>query len=511
MARVLGGSALEAFWSGTSFLLTSTVFQPVLGSFSHIFGRKPLIYVSLALFLAGSIIAAVADNFTVIIVGRSIQGIGGGGIIAMTEIVVTDMIPLRERGKWLSILSAMWSIGTVAGPLLGGGFSQNVSWRWVFWINLPFLGIGSIMITLFLKLNYQTSSYLDKLRRVDWVGMVLFLGSSTGFLIPITWGGIQYPWDNWRTLVPLLVSSAGLVAFVIHQEYFAPEPLIRTSVFKNTTAAVTYLETLLHGIILWSILYYLPLYYEAVKGFTPILAGVALFPQTFTVAPAAVGAGIAIAVTGKYRWAIWGGWFVTTFGMGLIIYLKVETTTVEWIFLNLIGGLGAGILFPAMGITIQAAATSKDQAYAATMFSFVRAFGQTLGVAIGGVIFQNQMKKKMLAYPLLADKAAEYSKDAAGLVQIIKALPAGDMKDQLKESYTDALMYIWIVMTVFSFVALVASAFTKAYPLDRALETEQGFKEKKRAKDVEQPSHERAPSLLHQYPPLISTSTRSAA
>ena len=127
MAKALSGSALEAFWSGTSFLLTSTVFQPVLGSFSHIFGRKPLIYVSLALFLAGAIIAAVANNFTVILVGRSIQGIGGGGIISLTEIVVTDLVPLRERGKWFSFISAMWSVGTVAGPLLGKSFQILVA------------------------------------------------------------------------------------------------------------------------------------------------------------------------------------------------------------------------------------------------------------------------------------------------------------------------------------------------------------------------------------------------
>lgn len=119
MAKALGGSAIEAFWSGTSFLLTSTVFQPVIGSFSHIFGRKTLIYVSLAFFLAGSIIAALANNFTVILVGRSIQGVGGGGIICLTEMVVVDTVPLRERGKWFSFFGAMWSLGTVAGPLLG--------------------------------------------------------------------------------------------------------------------------------------------------------------------------------------------------------------------------------------------------------------------------------------------------------------------------------------------------------------------------------------------------------
>lgn len=127
MARVLGGSAIEAFWSGTSFLLTSTVFQPIIGSFSHIFGRKPLVFVSLALFGAGAIVAAVANNFTVVLVGRTIQGIGGGGVIVLAEIILTDMVPLRERGKWLSAINGMWSIGTVVGPLLGKSIGSQIN------------------------------------------------------------------------------------------------------------------------------------------------------------------------------------------------------------------------------------------------------------------------------------------------------------------------------------------------------------------------------------------------
>jgi hypothetical protein len=185
----------------------------------------------------------------------------------------------------------------------------------------------------------------------------------------------------------------------------------------------------------------MPLYFEAVKGFGPILAGVAMFPWTFTVAPASVATGITIAVTCQYRWANRAGWFLATLGMGLLIILKPNTPTVSWIFLNLVGGPGTGMLFPAMALAVQASATAKDQAYAANMFSFFRAFRQKLGVAIGGVIFQNQMKKKMLSFPLLADLAGEYSRDAAGLVQIIKDMPAGEMKEQLRESYTDALKY----------------------------------------------------------------------
>ncbi|KAI9660131.1 MAG: hypothetical protein M1821_001483 [Bathelium mastoideum] len=482
MALKLSGTAIEAFWAGTSFLLTSTVFQPVVGSFSHIFGRKPLVLISMVLFGVGAIVTAVANNFDVILTGRSLQGIGGGGIIVLTEIIVTDMVPMRLRGKWFSFLSSMWSVGTVAGPLLGGGFAQNVTWRWIFWINLPFLGLGAFFIVAFLSLAFRVSSFSQKLRRVDWAGLVLFIASTTGFLIPVTWGGITYAWDSWRTLVPLILCAVGLITFVIHEEFWATEPLIRTSVFKNRTAAVTYLQTFLHGIILWCVLYYLPLYYEAVKGYSPIVAGIALFPQCFTTAPAAVAVGIAVAITGRFRWSIWIGWGILTLGCGLLVLLHVDTSIPAWIFLNLPSGLGAGMLFPSMAMAVQAAATSADQGYAATMYAFFRSSGQAVGVAIGGVIFQNQVRKRLMTYPLLAASAEAYSRDASGLVQIIKAMPNGSpQKYQLQEAYTWALKYVWIVLCVLGGIALVSSFWVEGLPLDRALETEQGFKDKKRA------------------------------
>ncbi|EGE09577.1 hypothetical protein TEQG_08520, partial [Trichophyton equinum CBS 127.97] len=192
IASKLHGSAIEAFWSGTSFLLCSTVFQPSFASFSNIFGRKPMTLIALTLFFVGTLVSGLSNNFTQMLVGRSIQGVGGGGIIALTEIVVTDLIPMRERGKYFGILSSMWSLGSVLGPVLGGGFSQNVSWRWIFYINFPFVGISLIFIILFFKLTRIPDSLATKLRRIDYIGSALFIASAVSFLIPVTWGGVMY-------------------------------------------------------------------------------------------------------------------------------------------------------------------------------------------------------------------------------------------------------------------------------------------------------------------------------
>ena len=344
-----------------------------------------------------------------------------------------------------------------------------------------------VLVPITLRLALKEAKLGEQLRRVDWIGSVLFVGSTTSFLIPITWGGVSYAWDSWHTLVPLIIGLVGLIIFVIFEEFLAKEPLIRMDVFKNRTNAATYFQTVIHGMILWCILYYLPLYYETVKGQTPISTGVSLFPETFTVAPAAVVTGILITKLGRYRWAIWGGWFLTTLGTGLLCYLHVDTPTVSWIFLNLVSGLGMGILFPSMAFSIQAATPSKDLAFAVGLFSFFRSFGQSIGVAIGGTIFQNQMKKELLTYPLLASQATEYSADASSLVQVIKKMPAGQARTELLQSYTDALQIVWAVMTGLAFLGLLSSALIQGLDLDRALETEQGMiREKTRVQeDVE--------------------------
>jgi hypothetical protein len=359
--------------------------------------------------------------------------------------------------------------------------------RWIFWINLPFAAIGFVLIPLVLKLNHRTSNFMAQLRRVDWFGSFIFVASTTSFLIPITWGGVLYSWTSWRTLVPLILGASGLIGFVFWEAYGAREPLVRLSIFNNRTGVLGYATTFIHGMILWSLLYYAPLYFEAVKGYSPVVAGVALFPQTFTVAPASVAVGFAITATGRYRWSLWVGWFLTTLGMGLLYLLDVGTSIPAWIFLGLVSGLGLGILFPSMAFAIQAAASSEDIAFAVSFFAFFRAFGQSIGVAVGGSVFQNQMREKLLKFPLLADKAAEYSSDAASLVQIIKSMSHDDpQRLPLMHAYADSIKVVWAVMCGLAGLALLLSLGIKGLSLDVALATEQGFKHEEKVKDVEE-------------------------
>ncbi|KAJ5765774.1 hypothetical protein N7520_005333 [Penicillium odoratum] len=502
ISQELDGTAIEAFWSGTSFLLTSTVFQPSFASFSNMFGRRAMILVAILFFCVGAIVAAVAKNFTYMLVGRSIQGVGGGGIIALSEIVITDIVPLRYRGKYFGIMSAMWSLGSVTGPILGGGFAENVTWRWIFYINFPFIGVGAIFVLLFLNLKVLPGSLIEKLRQIDYIGTVLFVGSLSSFLIPITWGGISYAWNSWHTLVPLIIGAAGLFVFAFYEYRFASDPIIPPKIFINRTATVSFIGSVLQGLILWCTLYYLPLYYEAVKEFSPILSGVALFPETFTVAPSAMVVGILITVTGHYRWAIWLGWTVSTIGLGLMWLIKVETSTYGWILLNLVPGLGLGILFPSLGYAVQASAEPENLAIAVAMFSFFRALGQAIGVAVGGVIFQNRMYKNLLKYPALAPMASAYSKDASGLVQVIKGMADGATKLNLKEAYTDSLRIVWVVCCAISGVALLFSLLTQSYDLDRALETSQGLRDGKDNLDSEKDVEARADQAMQQENPL---------
>ena len=347
------------------------------------------------------------------------------------------------------------------------------------------------MVPAFMKLDLAPSTMTQKLKRVDWLGNIIFIAVMTSFLIPITWGGVQYPWDSWRTLLPLLIGIAGILGFCAYEKRVAREPTIRLDVLGSYNMAYSLVATLVHALIVYGLLYFLPLYFEAVKGYEPIVAGVALFPATFTVAPFSIISGVIITKTGDFRGVVWTGWIATTIGCGIMILLNVNTTTVQWVFLTLCTGVGLGFLYSSLAFITQTASDDSNMAFAIGLFVFARALGQCIGVAICGVIFQNQMKTRLLGNPSLADRAVEYSRDASSLVQTIRTLPDGDLKDDLIQAYADSLKIVWAVMCALSGVAMVGSFFVQEKSLDRALNTEQGLKRSRTVEvaDLEQNSH----------------------
>ncbi|OGM40779.1 hypothetical protein ABOM_011126 [Aspergillus bombycis] len=440
IAEQLHATATEAFWSGTSFLLCSTVFQPSFASLSNIYGRKPLIFISLSFFVVGTGVAGAAKNVTYMLVGRSLQGVGGGGLVALTEIVVADLVPLRLRGQYMGIINAVWSVGSVTGPVLGGGFVQKVSWRWIFYINFPFAGIALIML-LCLRLR-QTTVAVASLKRIDYSGTFLFVGGTASFLIGLSWGGTMYAWRSWRTVVPMVVGVVALALFVLYERFYAVEPMIPPRLFHNRTAL----------------------------GYSPVLSGVALFPTTFTVAPSAVVVGIYITKFGRYRWAILLGWAFSTLGAGLCCMINADSGIPRWVFPTVILGVGMGICLPSILYAIQASSHPKDVAIAVAMYTFFRTFGQALGVAIGGVIFQNRMRKNLLEYPALAPFADQYSADAAALVPLIQSMPNDVNKVYLKQAYADSLKIVWATCCALMAAAGLLSGLTRQYDLNQTQE-----------------------------------------
>lgn len=379
-------------------------------------------------------------------------------------------------------MTRMTFLAYSSGPVIGGAFAE-VSWRWIFWINLPFIGVSYVIVPLFIRINALPASLMQKLKRVDWFGSFLFVASTTSFLIPVTWGGVMYDWTSWRTLVPLILGAVGMACFGLYERFVPAEPLLMASLFENRTINLGWFFAMLHGVILWCLLYYQPLYFEAVKGYKPVIAGVSMFPATFTVAPLAIVTGFLITKTGRYRWTIWLGWTVATLGNGLLVLWKVNSSIPVWLFTQLVSGIGMGILFPSLLYQIQAAAKSKDVAFAAALFSFFRAFGQAIGVAIGGAIFQNEMRRRLEQSAGFADKASALAKDAAALVQVIHNSSPEDQLT-LKTAYVDSLRTIYIVLSALTGTALVLSVFIQKYEINIGLETEQGLIEERKKKQV---------------------------
>lgn len=259
VSEALGASVTEAFWIAASYLLAAAVVQPIMAALSDVFGRRSVIFTALSLFTAGSIICATAHNVAAMLAGRTIQGIGGGGVLSVNLIILADLIPLRYRAKHISFQQLCVTIGFNTAPIIGGAIVKYTTWRWLFYINLPFCAIGLVIIPFVLRYQQPTATINDKLSNVDWFGSISFIVGMTSTLVGITWGGSQFAWSSAATLVPIILGLAVVFMTGLYERYLAKVTFLRLSLFSTRSQVCTYFCTVLQGLTLFSEVYFLVL------------------------------------------------------------------------------------------------------------------------------------------------------------------------------------------------------------------------------------------------------------
>ncbi|KAF2202025.1 MFS general substrate transporter [Delitschia confertaspora ATCC 74209] len=468
IATSLHGTSTLSFWAGTSYLLSSAVFQPVVASISFHFGRQHLVLVSLFLFTLGTILCGLSHTFSLLLPGRVIQGIGGGGIITMSQVIFCDIVPLRQRPKYFAMVLGAWAVGSLLGPVLGGAFA-TYNWRWIFWVNLPFCGLGFAMVLLCVRLRASEALTLrEKMVRTDWGGGILFLGGMTSFLIGLSWGGVQFPWGSAATLIPIFIGLAGLGVFGWWQVRKEKYTLLPVSLFYCVSAFAAFYCAVCNGLVLFVGLYYYPFYVMSVRLSSPIRAGVELIPALAFVLPGSIVVSLITTRIGRFRWAIWGGWTVATIGAGLMLLLDRHTSLAARSTILSVFGLGAGMVLSSVNFGTQAIAKVEDVGMAASMYAFMRSLGNPLGVALAGTVFQNAMKERLIDLGLPGSIASQ----SEAFVSELHGLSSNDtLRIGAQSAYVHGFKAVWLVMVTVSATGGLASLWIKRFSMDRTLQS----------------------------------------
>ncbi|KAJ1929420.1 hypothetical protein IWQ60_001165 [Tieghemiomyces parasiticus] len=376
-------------WVATAYLLTSTVFQPVLGRCADIFGRKPVILTCITVFLVGCGLCGIAHSMVQLVIFRGMAGMGAAGLMILPGIIVADIIPLHRRAIFLSAQGVIFAFSSVLGPLLGGVFTDHASWRWVFFINLPVGGIATLCLVFFLRIPAPTGNFRTKLGRLDGWGILTLTAASTGFLLPVMWGGNQFAWDSAAIVGPLVGGLLCLVVFVMVETFVAPEPLIPMHLFAQRNVALGLAAILLLGMVLLGHLYYMPIYFTVVRGESATTAGTKLLPFLLGLVVSSLLSGAFINKTGRYIPPIWLGSALATLGLGLTSLLDRHSGVGQQVGYLIVFGLGAGLCIQPLLLVVQSAVTDADVAVASACYGFAQNIGSTLGLAIMSSVLNN--------------------------------------------------------------------------------------------------------------------------